>query len=215
MSQPQLTLYHFPGACSGVAICALEAADLAYELKLVNLAASEQTGEEYLSLSPLGKVPLLLIDGEPLSENAAILTFISALRPGAKLFPADPSYRMRAEIVGGMSFCAGTLHPTVRGVVNPQRLTEGDGEPVRARSTALAKKYFAYADNRIAERKWWLGEWSLVDVYLNWAFTVARNAGFDAGPYPCLKEMDERLASKPGVALMLKINQEARASLKL
>ncbi|WP_375383561.1 glutathione S-transferase N-terminal domain-containing protein [uncultured Sphingomonas sp.] len=81
MTSPTLTLHHFPGACSQVSVCALEMAELSYSLKLVNLANNEQTGPEYLAISPLGKVPLLLIDGKPLTENSAILTYIAALRP--------------------------------------------------------------------------------------------------------------------------------------
>ena len=114
--QPQLTLYHFPNACSQVAVCALEAAGLTYELKLVNLAAGEQNGDAYKAINPLGKVPLLVIDGHPLTENAAILTYIAALRPDAGLFPASQDPLARAQAVGGMSFCGCTLHPIIRGI---------------------------------------------------------------------------------------------------
>lgn len=216
MEQPRLTLYHFPGACSGVSICALEAAGLDYEVKLINLVANEQSDPAYLRLSALGKVPLLLIDGTPLSENAAILTYIAALRPEAGLVPANPSPLERAEVAGGLAFCGGTLHPIVRGIANPQRLTDGDGEPVRSRSKALAGKSFAYADRRLTDRGWWLGGRSIIDVYLYWAFTVACNAGFDAGPFPALAALEGRLKEEmPGFATMLEINRKARAELGL
>ena len=84
MTDPSLTLYHFPGACSQVSVRALEMAGLAYSLELVNLGKNEQTGPEYLAISPLGKVPVLLIDGRPLTENSAILTYEEA-RSGAAL----------------------------------------------------------------------------------------------------------------------------------
>ena len=119
MNDPQLVLYHFPGACSQVSVCALNQSGLAYTLELVNLAANAQSSETFLKLSPMGKVPTLLIDSDPLTENAAVLTFIAALRPDAGLFPSDPSPRMRADIVGGLAFCGGTLHPQIRGLANP------------------------------------------------------------------------------------------------
>lgn len=215
MSQPEIALYHFPGACSQVSVCALEAAGLTYDLRLVNLAAGEQASAAYLAISPLGKVPLLLIDGEALAENAAILTYIAALRPEAALFPPDPSPRMRAEAIGGLSFCAGTLHPTIRGIANPQRITDGDGEPVRQRSTALAKKSFAYAEQRIARQGWWLGTWSIVDVYVNWAFTVARNAGFDPEPFPQLSTLGERMMDRPAFRRAQEVDAAARVELGL
>lgn len=215
MSNPDLLLYHFPGACSQVSVCALEMAKLDYRLELVNLPANAQSQPDYLAVSPLGKVPMLLIDGQPLSENAAILTYIAALRPDAGIFPSDPDPRMRAEIVGGMSFCSGTLHPQIRGLANPQRLTAGDGEPVRQKSTELAKKSFAYAERRLAERGWWLGPESIVDVYLNWAFGVARRNGFDVTPYPLLCGLPDRLAERPAFAAMLEEEEESRAALGL
>ena len=215
MPNPALTLFHFPGACSQVALFALEHAKLDYRLELVNIAASAQTTSEYLALSPLGKVPLLRVDGFPLSENAAILTYIAALAPQAGLFPSHPTPLEGAEAVGGMSFCGGTLHPIVRGIANPVRVTTGDGEGVRERSTELAKKSFGYADRRLGERGWWLGEWSIVDVYLQWVFGVARNAGFGEDGYANLAGLEERLAAYPAFGSMRELNARGRASLGL
>ncbi|WP_310533692.1 glutathione S-transferase family protein [Novosphingobium sp.] len=213
MSQPELVLYHFPGACSQVAVCALELAGLEYRLELVNLAVGEQTTPGYLAVNPLGKVPLLLIDGDGLSENAAILTYVSELRPDAGLFPARSDPRMRAEAIGGMSFCGGTLHPIVRGLANPGRLTNGDGAPVREKSNELANKSFKQAEIRLANCGWWLGEWSIVDVYLNWAFGVARNAGFDSTPFPLLDSLHERLAEQSAFVRMMEIEAASRSTL--
>ncbi len=215
MIAPALTIYHFPGACSRVSVCALEMAGLDYELRLVDIAAGEQTGAAYREISALGKVPALLVDGQPLLENSAILTLIHAMRPDAGVFPRDDSPRMRADGVGGLSFCGGTLHPQVRGVVNPQRITAGDGEPVRERSRELAAKSFAYAEARVAERGWWLGEASIVDVYLDWAFGVARKGGFDAGPYPELNRLEERLMALPAYQRMQDVERRSRAELGL
>lgn len=215
MTMPQLTLFHFPAACSSVSVCALEMAALPYTLELVNIAAGEQATPAYKAVSALGKVPALLVDGEPLLENAAILTLIHALRPDAGVFPRDADAWGRAEAVGGLSFCGGTLHPQVRGMVNPQRITAGDGEPVRERSRELAAKSFAYADRRIAERGWWLGTMSVVDVYLDWAFGVARRGGFEAADYPELGRLEERLMSVPAYARMQEVEQRSRSELGL
>jgi glutathione S-transferase len=152
MPQPELTLYHFPGACSQVALCALEEAGLDYRLEVVDLHAGQQNTPDYLAVNPLGKVPYLLIDGVGLGENAAILSYIAALRPEAHLLPSPTDARQWAEGVGGMSFCGGTLHPAVRGIANPIRLTTGDIEGVRERATELATKAFKQANRRIGER---------------------------------------------------------------
>lgn len=215
MTQPELTLYHFPGACSQVAVCALETAALDYRLKLINLPAGQQTTAEYLAINPLGKIPLLVIDGDGLGENAAILTYIARLRPDAGLFPASTDPRQAAEAVGGMSFCGGTLHPIVRGLANPQRMTTGDGAPVREKSAELAAKAFKQANKRLAERGWWLGQWSIVDVYLNWVFSVAMRSGFPTDNFPELGRLADRMRDRPAFVRMEQIDADARVTLGL
>ena len=210
---PQLTLYHCPGACSSVSVCALEQTGLPYELKLVNLPKGEQSSPAYLAVSPLGKVPTLLIDGEVLTENAAILVYLNALKPEAGLFPADTSPRMLAEVQSGLSFCGGTLHPQIRGFANPQRMTTGALEPVREKSIELIHKSFRYANARFAERGWWVGEETIIDVYVNWAFSVARRTGFDVAAYPHLCGLAERLSARPAFVRLLAIEAESRSAL--
>jgi glutathione S-transferase len=209
MPQPDLTLFHFPGACSQVALCALEEAGLDYRLEVVDLHAGQQNTPDYLAVNPLGKVPYLLIDGVGLGENAAVLSYIALLRPEAHLLPSPTDARQWAEAVGGMSFCGGTLHPAVRGIANPIRLTTGDIEGVRERATELANKAFKQANKRIGERGWWLGDWSIVDVYLHWAFEVATNRGLDAAPFPHLSALTERLMERPSFARMMGLKQRA------
>ena len=215
MADPDLELFHFPGACSRVSVCALEWAELPYRLTLVNLAASEQTGSAYKAVSAMGKVPALMLDGAPLLENAAILTFIHALRPDAGLLPNDGDARARAEGAGGLSFCGGTLHPIVRGLANPARMTTGAGEPVRERSRELAAKAFGYAEARLRERGWWLGSVSIVDVYLDWAFSVARGAGYDMEAFPLVAGLEEKLAAIPAYRRMRAEERRSREALGL
>ena len=214
MNDPELVLYHAPNACSRVTVCALEMAGLDYRLELVSLARGEQLTDAYKMVSALGKVPAMMVDGVPLLENSAMLTLIHALRPEAGVFPRDPSPRMLADGVGGLSFCAGTLHPIIRGLANPQRLTAGDGEPVREKSRELAAKSYAYAESRLAERSWWLGKLSIVDVYLDWTMSVARRAGFDFGPFPELQRLEERLMAVPAYVRMREEEQRSLAELE-
>ena len=211
--QPALTLYHFPGACSQVSIFALEEAGLDYRLELIDLATGQQGSAEYLAINPLGKVPYLVIDGAGMAENSAIMTYVAALRPESGLFPDWNDPVMRAETIGGMSFCSGTLHPLVRGIANPQRMTTGETDGVREKSTALANKAFKQAEQRIAARGWWLSEWSIVDVYLQWVFGVAAANGFDTATYPALAGLAARLSERPAFCRMIEVNRNARAAL--
>jgi glutathione S-transferase len=213
MLTPDLVLYHSPGACSLVSRIALEEAGLPHRVELVNFAAGDQSKPDYAMLSPLGKVPALLVDGAALIENAAIIVYVAALRPTAGLFPASRDPLVVAEAQGGLSFCGGTLHPIVRGLINPIRVTTGDAEGVRERSTELAIKSFGYAERRLAERGWWLGSWSIVDVYLDWAWSVAIRGGFDGHGLPLLTRLHSRLLERPVFARVMELEAQARKRL--
>lgn len=212
-SAPHLVLHHSPGACSQVCVFALEHAALPYELRVVDLKFNEQASPDYAAISPLGKVPALVIDGVVLTENAAIQTYIDALRPEAGLFPRDGSPLTAGRRQAGLSLCGGTLHPIVRGLANPSRITEGDPEGVRRKSITLATKSFGFAEARIADTGWWFDEWSLVDVYLNWAVSVAASTGYDFGPFPALAGLRSRLSELAAFRRMLEIEAQSGATL--
>ena len=74
-----LTLYYAPGACSMASHIALEETGAPYQTQLVGLAQGEQTKPEYLNkVNPRGKVPALHTDDGILTENVAILTYLSS-----------------------------------------------------------------------------------------------------------------------------------------
>ena len=70
-------LYFSPGACSTAAHVLLEECGAEYEIKQVALAKGEQRTEEYRKINAHGKVPALVVDGEVITQNAAILPFIA------------------------------------------------------------------------------------------------------------------------------------------
>lgn len=205
---PDLLLYHFPGACSSVCLNALEEAQLDYDLRLIDLTRGEQTSGAYLSIVPLGKVPALQSPDGLITENAAILTYIHGRAPHAGLFPAGTSPIDMARRQAGLSFCGGNLHPIVRGLINPRRMSEGDPEGVRAMSKKLANKSLSYAERHLNENLWWLGQWSIIDVYLEWALSVARKAGYDLSPFPMLDSLRERLMQRPSFVRVDQINEK-------
>lgn len=73
------------------------------------LEFESRDGREYLHseelklLSPLGKVPAVMIDGKPLFESAAICTYLADLRPDSGLIAASGS-RERALHLQWVSF---------------------------------------------------------------------------------------------------------------
>ena len=72
-----LTLYYAPGACSMASHITLEESGAQYETKMLAMAKGEQRSETYLKLNPRGKGPALDVNGEILTENLAILTYLA------------------------------------------------------------------------------------------------------------------------------------------
>ena len=140
MATKPLVLHHSPNACSQTVVCALEQSGLEYRLNLIDLSVGDQAAPSYLAVSPLGKVPALEAQGAVVTENAAVLTYIAALAPDAGLFPTAETPLALSDRQAALSFCGGTLHPMVRGIVNPQRLTDGaGGQDLRRRGSSAGR----------------------------------------------------------------------------
>ena len=73
----EILLYYAPIACSLVPYVTLTEANVNFEVRTVNLRKEQQKSADYLKLNPKHKVPLLVVDGRPLSENVAIQIWIA------------------------------------------------------------------------------------------------------------------------------------------
>ncbi|MGR3541019.1 MAG: FtsZ-binding protein FzlA [Hasllibacter sp.] len=89
-----ITLYHYPLSphCRKVR---LSLAEKKLEVQLVAEPYWEKPAE-LMRRNPAGKVPVLKIDGEVLSESGAICEYLEETRPDPALMPKDP--KERAEV---------------------------------------------------------------------------------------------------------------------
>jgi glutathione S-transferase len=181
----RLKLFHFPGGCSRVTMTALEAAGCAFEDEMVNLMAGEHLRPAYRSQNPRGKIPALLVDGELLTENAAILTWIDASFPEAKLFPPTHGPLAKAQQLSDLFWLSAGWHPSVRAMKVPSRWTIGEETPVRERGRDLMNPMVDALEARLSEGQWYYGgAWSIVDVYFYWAYTTAEEGTYDFSGRP-------------------------------
>ena len=194
----ELILYQSPGACSRVTMTAFEEIGLAYEDRTLNLAAGDQTSAGYLAVNPKGKVPALLVDGELLTENAAILLFLHRRYPDAGLLPGSEGSIEAARGASDVIWCASTLHPEVRQVRAPFKWTQGDPSGVKADGLLKFAKECEVIAARVGDGGWWYGDrWSIVDTYTYWAYSTARIGGFPLENYPRLLAHAERVRARP------------------
>jgi glutathione S-transferase len=158
-----LTLYFTPGACSLAAHIVLEESGQKYEKQLVDLAKGEQRSESYLKINPQGRVPALRLDnGEPLTENTAILPYLGK-RFG--LWPSEPLAEARALSLIG--FFAGSVHPAHAHIGRPERYAT-DPAAYPAIKEAGLKSFHGYLqqiDAMLAGREWFSDRYSVLDAY--------------------------------------------------
>ena len=161
-----LTLYYAPGACSLAAHIVLEEGGEKYEAKRMDLGKGEQKTEAYLKIHPLGRVPALILDnGQPLTENTAILPYLGKRY---KLWPTDPIAETQA--LSTIGFFAATVHPAHAHISRPERYaTDTSYFPnIQAQGKKSFHEYLAQINGMLAQREWLSDQYSVLDPY---AFT--------------------------------------------
>jgi glutathione S-transferase len=141
----------------------LEESGEKYEPKRMDLAKGEQRSEAYLKINPQGRVPALRLDnGEPLTENTAILPYLGK-RFG--LWPTDPLAEAKALSLIG--FFAASVHPAHAHVGRPERYAADPAAYPTIKETGLKTfhNYLRQVDGMLAGRDWFLDRYSVLDPY--------------------------------------------------
>jgi glutathione S-transferase len=161
-----LKLYFSPGACSMASHIALEEIGAPYEEKPTLLAKGENRTETYLKINPKGKVPALDADGQVLTENTAILSYLARRFPEAKLLPADPIEEARC--ISTMAWFSNAVHPAYGHYFKPDRYVEGEAAQASVKATGKKTFFDALKDiDKMVEGKQWMmgGQYTVVDPY--------------------------------------------------
>jgi glutathione S-transferase len=109
-TQPSLKLYFAPRSRAFTALWLLEELGVPYELDSFDLNAGRHKQPDYLALNPMGKVPLVVCDGIPVSETGAIAIYLADRFPGAKLAPALDD-ALRPAYLRWILFTGGVIEP--------------------------------------------------------------------------------------------------------
>lgn len=207
----QLTLAYCPVACSLVPYVLLTEAGATFETRNVNLARNEHQHPDYLRINPKAKVPALIIDGEPLTENVAIQLWIARQFPDARLMPADPMDYFRAVSV--MAWCASGIHPKITQSARPERFCSlaGSADDVRALGTQGLREQLVIADSMLAGRDWFFDAFGCADAYFYWCFRRAGMFDVDLSALAHCHAHRQRMEQRPSVQALLAYEAQVRA----
>src|SRR5579863_9458287 len=195
----QIDLYYSPIACSLVPYVTLTEAGAVFRVHNVNLRKGEQNAPEYLELNPKHKVPVLIVDGQTLTENVAIQIWIDRQFPNAKLMPKDPWTQLKAISI--MSWCASGIHPFLARINSPPRVCDMPGADQSVRRLAAEQLYENYkiADAMLAGRDYFFDHFTAADAHFFWCFRRGTQFELDLAKYPNCQAHYARLQNRPSI----------------
>ena len=200
-----LQLFFAPGACSFVPHALLELSGVAFEPVMVKLHKGEQRSANYLSMSPRGQVPVLVDEGEVITQIVAILLHLDARLPQAGILPAAGLARTQA--LSTLAWMNNTVHPTFTHVFMPQKFSDDEGAQKLIRGFAVNTYRSLLGELEVLAAKaspWLCGaQPGALDAY---ALTLLRwggIAGIDPTTLPASWTLAQRFAALPAVARVI------------
>jgi GSH-dependent disulfide-bond oxidoreductase len=178
LAQP-LTLYGMSSPNVRKVVIALEEIGLRYRTRHVAVFRGRQFDEEFLSLNPMAKVPVITdpdgpAGGVPIFESGAILIYL-AESYAPQFLPAEGAGRWDSEMPG-IEYAAG-------------------------RARRAVAQLFGALERRLGEAPWLGGAaYSVADMAtFPWAVRL-RRYGMDADRFPHLMDWRARIEARPAVA---------------
>ena len=195
----KLTLYFAPMTCALVPFVTLTEAGARFDVQAINTRTGQNRTPEFLRLNPKHKVPVLIIDGEPLTENVALQIWIHRQFPAAKLLPAAPKEEIRA--ISLMAFCASGIHPHLTPNARPQNYCDlpNSEESVKRVANKLLFEDFKVIDDLLAGREWFFPHFTACDAYFFWCFKRAVSFKLDLAQFRNCMAHFERMKLRSSV----------------
>lgn len=191
-----MKLYYYPGACSMAAHIVLREAGYDFELEQVDLASkTTASGQDYLQINSKGYVPALVLDnGEVLTEDVVILSYLADLKPETRLAPLAGSLECYRQMEW-LNYIATELHKTLGALFNPAITPEW-----KANQLALFERRIGWLSQRLGKQPYLTGEhFDIADAYLFTVLGWCRLFDIDLARWPNLPDYMARIAARPAV----------------
>ena len=198
-----MKLYSSPGACSLTDHIVLHWIGAPFEVQLVT--REQRNTPEFRAINPAGAVPALQVGEWVLTQNSAILHYLTDRFPEAGLC-GDGTPESRAEVNRWLAFVNADLHPAFKPLFGATAYLE-DPALIEKSHVAARKQLrglFERADTRLAGRDWLADSRSIADPYLFVVTQWAKKTGVDLSGLDNLARFDARMAADPGVQAAMK-----------
>ena len=193
-----MKLYSSPGACSLTDHIVLHWIGAPFEVQLVT--REQRNTPEFRAINPAGAVPALQVGDWVLTQNSAILHYLTDRFPEAGLC-GDGTPESRAEVNRWLAFVNADLHPAFKPLFGATAYLE-DPALIEKSHVAARKQLrglFERADTRLAGRDWLADSRSIADPYLYVVLRWAKSVGIDLSGLGNLDAFAQRMAADAGV----------------
>ncbi len=186
-------LFYKPGACSMAVHVLLNEIGTDYTLTKADL--DDKTSSLWKA-NPRGQVPTLLVDGKPLVEGAAILTFLAETHQ-SPLMPAAGWERAKAQ--EWLAFANASLHPTYGRTffLRKQLGDQASSDPLYVATIDAIQKHWDGIEKELATSEYIAGgSITLADILLtviaNWNAYLLKPVNLGAKTKAYLKNVSSR-----------------------
>jgi glutathione S-transferase len=197
-----IVLYYTPMSSATKVQWALEELGIPYDKVKIDLSKGEHRQPQFLALNPNGKVPCMVVDGQPVFESLAMLLYLGETFGVDKgLFPAPGAQRLEAfkwMAWGSVSLAEASLRLMRNTSGPPDQRSAGAATAARTEITDLVH----VLDTSIAGRQFVLGDkFSLVDCALGtMIWVLGQRLHVDLAPYANVGAWTARIMDRPALA---------------
>lgn len=200
-----LVFYHSPMSTAEVTNIVLAELDVPHERVVVELRQGGTKTAEYLKLNPNGKVPLIVHDGTPIFESAAITMYLGEVFGVDKgLYPAPGT--KRGEAMKWIVWANVSLAEAVsRWARNTMEWAPADHRNEKAGEAALEDLHGLLGIlNGALEGRAYLGgdDYTLADAHVGSLVDWVGHMKVNLAAYPHLQAWIERCGARPAHAKM-------------
>jgi glutathione S-transferase len=200
-----MKFFYSPGACSIAAHIALEMAQANYAPVRVAIANEENLKPEFLAINPQGRVPVLAVDDEVITELPAILLYVDRAFPAAQLMPKSALDFARA--VSMMAFLSSNVHIAIATIWRPERFTDDKQAKALLETDGLRhlKAHFERIEAQLPDNGWLFNapQASLADLNLLPFYRFGLRLDLSMAEFPRYTSLVRRAEMLPTVRRVL------------
>lgn len=206
----KIQLYYAPNTCALAPYITLTEAEADFEAVPLNFGAAQNKSADYLKLNPKHKVPLLVVDGQTLTESAAIQIWIARNFPQANLLPSDPWTELQA--ISLLSWCSSGIHPYLSRINSPPQVCDvpDSADSVVSHAEGYLSETFGLADNMLAGREFFFDHFTAPDAHFFWCCRRAMQFKIDLSEYSNCSAHFERIKGRASAQKLLAYEKEVQ-----